>query len=279
MLKHYPLPNPIHLFSTFLETLKDCYAHHGFTTVTEMAMPSIDKQPVYGLHLFNKDLLSDLSSTLSKLEFNLLHCRLGMYFVDGVPSILDDFPNFSDRLWIGGTKFFSDGSPYSGTMLVKEDYLDTELMQKLSFDRSQPKGHLNHTDKKITQKVHDQGKHKSIQFATHSHGERAIDQMLDAYEKSLKGKQTSGDFRYRMEHLGLITQDQVQRAGELGVTLTLYPDHIYYYGEALANDILGFDRANRFTPVGWAKKFGHKFTLHEDTPCSPVHLNADSCNT
>ena len=272
VLKHYPLPNPDHLISAFLETLKDCYANRGFTTVTEMAMPSIDKQPVYGLHLFNKDLLSDLSSTLSKLEFNLLHCRLGIYFVDGIPSILDDFPNFSDRLWIGGTKFFSDGSPYSGTMAVKEDYLDTELTQKLSFDRSQPKGLLNHTDKKITQKVcevHNQGKHKSI--ATHSHGERAIDQMLDAYEKSLEGKQTSGDFRYRMEHLGLITKDQVQRAAELGVTLTLYPDHIHYYGEALANDILGSDRANRFTPVGWAKKFGHKFTLHEDTPCSPVH--------
>ena len=271
VLKHYPLPNPIRLISAFLETLKE-YARLGFTTVTEMAMPSIDKQPVYGLHLFNKDLLSDLSSTLSKLEFNLLHCRLGIYFVDGVPGILDDFPNFSDRLWIGGTKFFSDGSPYSGTMAVKEDYLNTELTQKLSFDRSQPKGHLNHTDEQITQKVrevHDQGKHKSI--ATHSHGERAIDQMLDAYKKSLEGKQTSGDFRYRMEHLGLITKDQVQRAAELGVTLTFYPDHIYYYGEALANDILGSDRANRFTPVGWAKKFGHKFTLHEDTPCSPVH--------
>ena len=271
VLKHHPLPNPIHLISAFLETLKK-YAQLGFTTVTEMAMPSIHKQPVSGLHLFNKDLLSDLSWMFSKLEFNLLHCRLGIYFANGVPSILDNFPDFSDRLWIGGTKFFSDGSPYSGTMAVAEDYLDTELTRKLGFDCSQPKGHLNYTDEQITQEVcevHDQGKHKSI--ATHSHGERAIDQMLDAYKKSLKGEEISGDFRYRMEHLGLITQDQVQRAAEFGVTLTFYPDHIYYYGEALANDILGSNRANRFTPVGWAKKFGHKFTLHEDTPCSPVH--------
>ena len=273
VLKHYR-PNPAMVqesISHFLTTLK-VYAQSGFTTVAEMSVPTIHNLSESGLYLVHKDLLSDLPSTFSKLEFNLLHCRLGMYFVDGVPSYLDNLPNFSDRLWIGGSKFFSDGSPYSGTMAVAEDYLDTDLTRKLSFDPKEPKGRLNHDEERITQlitEVHKRGKYGSV--CVHTHGESAIDQILNAYKKSLKGEETSGDFRYRMEHLGLITDDQVQRAAELGVTLTFYPDHIYYYGEALADDILGSDRANRFTPVGWAKKYDHKFTLHEDTPCSPLH--------
>ena len=271
VLKHYPRPNALQLISHFLETLK-VYAQSGFTTVAEMLVPTTHTLSESGLHLVNKDILSDLPSTFSKMEFNLLHCRLGMFFSKGVPSIIDNIPNLSDRLWIAGSKFFSDGSPYSGTMAVAQDYLDTELTRKLSFNRNEPKGHLNYSDEQITQlitEVHRRGKYGSV--CVHSHGERAIDQILDAYEKSLEGGKTSGDFRYRMEHLGLITQDQIQRAAELGVTLTFYPDHIYYYGEALANDILGSDRANRFTPVAWAKKFGHKFTLHEDSPFSPLH--------
>ena len=82
------------------------------------------------------------------------------------------------------------------------------------------------------------------QLATHAHGERAISQTLDVYEALLK-EYPKDDHRYRLEHCGLITEDQLLRAKKLGVTVSLFINHIYYYGKFLHDDILGKERAER----------------------------------
>lgn len=278
-LRPESLGKAVEIIEECLKALKENFMHYaskGFTTVTEMCAPGIGDSTLLrsqhltsAMHFLMRPILEDFASVLSKLVLKDLCVRLGIYFNGGAP----DLPNlFPDRLWIAGAKLFADGSPYSGTMAVEEDYLSTPLTKALDFNPDEPKGHLNWKDEDLQQKlteIHSSPRNWSI--AVHSHGDRAIDQMLRNFEAVLKDKENKGDLRYRIDHLGLITEDQVKRAAELGLTVTFYPDHIYFYGEALANSIIGQDRANRFTPVGWGKKYGHKFTLHEDTPCSPVH--------
>ena len=78
------------------------------------------------------------------------------------------------------------------------------------------------------------------------------------------------DYRHRMEHNALVTSEQLKRAFRLGVTPSFYIDHINYYGDALKEVIVGPKRAARFMPVNSAKKAGHRFTLHTDSPSSPI---------
>ena len=52
--------------------------------------------------------------------------------------------------------------------------------------------------------------------------------VLDAYEKLIR-ENLRADHRYQIEHVGLITEKQLKRATELGVTVTTFTEHIYYY--------------------------------------------------
>ena len=52
--------------------------------------------------------------------------------------------------------------------------------------------------------------------------------VLDAYEKLIR-ENLRADHRYQIEHVGLITEKQLKRATELGVTITIFTEHIIYY--------------------------------------------------
>ena len=250
-----PAPTPQQTCAALLESLS-MYANKGFTTVTELAqamIPGIDEV---------------LQAVTTKEECPV---RLGVYVLHN--SKEKPAPGYrNQKLWYAGIKFFADGSPYAGTMAVKEPYLDNELTRTLGFPREEhPRGALIwKSADDLAAAIEPFHKDESWLIAIHSHGERAIDQALEAYDKVLKNS-CPDDHRYRVEHLGLITDEQLGRAAELGVTTTFYPDHIYYYGPALRDEILGEERATRFTPVALATKHGIRWTLHQDTPCSPVN--------
>lgn len=249
-----PVPTPQETCEALLKSLKT-YSSQGFTTVTEMAQAMVPG-------------INELLQTVTTKE----ECpvRLGLYVLhDSKEKPAPGYRN--PKLWYAGIKFFADGSPYAGTMAVKEPYLDNELTRRLGFPREEhPCGALvwkNADD--LAAAIEPFHKDGSWLIAIHSHGERAIHQALEAYDKVLRTS-CPDDHRYRMEHLGLVTDDQLGRAAELGVTATFYSDHIYYYGTVLRDEILGEERATRFTPVALATKHGIRWTLHQDTPCSPV---------
>jgi len=77
------------------------------------------------------------------------------------------------------------------------------------------------------------------------------------------------DHRHRLEHNALITNSQIIQAQKLGLTLSFFIDHIYYYGEQLP-EIVGPDRAARFMPLGSAFAAGHRASIHTDNPATPV---------
>lgn len=167
-----------------------------------------------------------------------------------------------------GPKLWIDGSPYAGGMAINEPYLDNEFTrQKLSIP-SGSNGHLTYNNKqlyRLVEKYHRQG----WQISAHVQGERAAEQFLNAIETTLS-KYPRADHRHRMEHNALVTAEQFQRAFTLGITVSFYIDHIYYYGDTLKELIVGDQRANRFMAINSAKKAGHHITLHTDSPSSPL---------
>ena len=175
-----------------------------------------------------------------------------------------------DGFCVIGVKFWADGSPFAGTIAVQDPFLDTHMTRDLlKFPPYPYRGLLIHTADELHHKmapIHEKG----WQLATHAHGERAIDQVLDVYERLLREHPRS-EHRHRIEHCCLITEKQLSRAKQLGVSLSFFVDHVYYFGQAIRDDIIGPERAERYMPLATASREGHQWTLHSDSPVVPLN--------
>ncbi|WP_411025543.1 amidohydrolase family protein, partial [Salmonella sp. s55004] len=107
--------------------------------------------------------------------------------------------------------------------------------------------------------------------AIHAQGERAVEQVLKVYEQVIPNS-ANKDMRHRMEHLGLMTPEQIARAGKLDLGLSFFVDHLRFYGLIYKTDIFG-DRVNRWTPLSEATKNNITWTIHQDHPTFPGDAN------
>ena len=165
-------------------------------------------------------------------------------------------------------KLWYDGSPYTGNMLLDKPFLNSELMQKglgLPEDNCGYSMLNRETFKKLVKKYHDQGRQVSV----HAQGDRAIRDTVDVFGEVLKASPRD-NHRHRIEHCGLFPIDQLERAAGLGLTPSWHINHIYYYGEALRDEIIGPERANAFMPMASAQEFGLRSSLHNDSPMYPA---------
>ncbi|XP_072036010.1 putative amidohydrolase YtcJ [Amphiura filiformis] len=186
----------------------------------------------------------------------------------------DDEPipigNYNSKLWEVGIKFVADGSPHCGTCAVREPFMNTPLTQNLGFPPAPGYGTLNFTSEEFVDSMKRLTK-EGTQVAVHAHGERACEQVLRAYETILADDPTNR-CRHRMEHLGLMTVDQIARAGKINVALSFFVDHLRFYAKVYKTDIFG-DRVNRWTPISEASKNGITWTIHQDHPTFPGDAN------
>jgi hypothetical protein len=173
------------------------------------------------------------------------------------------------RFELRGVKLWYDGSPYSGTMLLDDPYLDSDLCCETLGISPGTNGHANIDSEELVatlQEYRDRG----WQVLTHAQGDRGTREVLDAYEKVLEGR-TASDHRWRLEHCALISRDDVVRAAKLGVALSFHVNHVYYYGPELRESIIGSKRAEAMMPLGSAVRAGHRISLHADSPMYPAN--------
>ncbi|MDE0910618.1 MAG: amidohydrolase [Myxococcota bacterium] len=173
----------------------------------------------------------------------------------------------NDRFTIQGVKLWYDGSPYSGTMLLDEPYLESKLCCCTLGIPAGTTGHANFAPDELlelTTRLHAEG----WQILTHAQGDRGTREILDLYEKAL-AENPASDHRWRLEHCALISREDLERAARLGVTPSFHVNHVYYYGKELRDSIIGSDRAAGLMPVGTAIESGHRVSLHADSPMYP----------
>jgi predicted amidohydrolase YtcJ len=173
----------------------------------------------------------------------------------------------TDRFRIQGVKLWYDGSPYTGTMLLDEPYLDSRLCCCTLGIPAGTTGHANFEPAELRDlmlRLHRDG----WQVLTHAQGDRGTREILDLYEQALVAHDRP-DHRWRLEHCALIGPDDLERAARLGVTPSFHVNHVYYYGPELRDSIIGPGRAERLMPVGTAVAAGHRVSLHADSPMYP----------
>jgi predicted amidohydrolase YtcJ len=107
------------------------------------------------------------------------------------------------------------------------------------------------------------------QIAIHANGDAAIDDVLFAFDAVQQAFPRS-EARFRIEHAQTAREDQLERMKTIGVTPSFFVGHVYYWGDRHRDIFLGPDRAARISPLASARKREIRFTIHDDTPVTPV---------
>lgn len=156
-----------------------------------------------------------------------------------------------DRFRLTGIKFWSDGSNQAQTGYQRENYLGSDK-----------RGSLNYTQEQLTkgvQRAHDLG----WQVGIHANGDAAIDTTLKVY-KTVLANTPRADHRHRIEHCSVLHGDQITQLAELQVSPSFLIGHVYYWGKAFRDNILGPQRADLYDPCRSALAGGLRISLHSD---------------
>jgi predicted amidohydrolase YtcJ len=104
----------------------------------------------------------------------------------------------------------------------------------------------------------------------HTNGDQAVDIALDTIEYLLT-KSPRLDHRHSLEHAQIISNSQFKRIAAMKINLNIFSGHIYYWGDFHLTQTLGPDRANHMDATASAKRYGIHFSLHSDSPVTPVN--------
>lgn len=172
-------------------------------------------------------------------------------------------PGFgNDRFRVGAIKAWSDGSTQGRSAYMRQPFLNSDS-----------RGALNYTPQQLTDAIRE-AHQDGWQVCVHSNGDAAIDITIDAYENILKAMPRD-DHRHRIEHCTILYDDQIARMKALGLSPSFLIGHVYYWGRAFRDDILGPERANRVDPCASALKGGLRPTVHSDwnvTEIGPLRM-------
>ncbi|HEY4864918.1 MAG TPA: amidohydrolase [Candidatus Dormibacteraeota bacterium] len=228
----------------------EMYARAGVTTASDMAF---DRQ--------SRPLFASYSGTQGALT------RIVTYEKSDGGLKSDVSPGWGDDMFRqAGIKLWADGSPWIGNIATTFPYLCTGMTEAMGLKCGHI-GHANYTPEQIHE-VCEAYFPSGWQLAIHVHGDAIADSVLDAYDDVLSGHPRP-DHRLRMEHCGALRADQYERAGRLGITCSLFPAHIYYFGDALADGLFGEAVAANWVSARSALDAGIKISLHNDAPVTP----------
>ncbi|MEN9610788.1 MAG: hypothetical protein RLZZ628_1602 [Bacteroidota bacterium] len=234
------------MFVLFDKTAKK-YAENGFTTVQDgRTMPS--NWSYLKQYDFAKKLKLDVVAYPDMLETwavdSHAFAMISKQYVAG------------SRLRTGGIKFSLDGSPQGKTAWFKENYKNDST-----------NGYPIFRDQNTLQQLITRGLKNNWQILAHCNGDSAVAQLLDIFSriKNQKMNIIPQDHRTTLIHAQFITQQQVHDAKTLGMSISTYPLHTFYWGDVHAEN-LGLDRANRMSPTRWMVNEKVNFSIHTDAP-------------
>ena len=118
-----------------------------------------------------------------------------------------------------------------------------------------------------------------VQAGLHAIGNRAIEQAIRGIERA--APQAGPDARWRLEHCGDVSKDQLRRAAELGIGISTQPAFSYLRGgpDEVYQQRVGSHRARRLYPIRWMLDAGAHVAGGTDSPVTPpdLLLGLESC--
>lgn len=103
------------------------------------------------------------------------------------------------------------------------------------------------------------------QIAIHTQGDIANKNVLQAFNEVNDALDiTTG--RHRIEHCLLLSDSSMNTMKALNISPSFHINHLYYYGRALKESIIGEERAHNILPLQSAQNKNITYSLHADQP-------------
>jgi hypothetical protein len=173
---------------------------------------------------------------------------------------------YRGRFRLGGMKLLTDGSIQGYTAYLSRSYhtppdgRDSTYAGFPTFE----------TQEKLNAAVAD-GYDNGWQVLAHANGDAAIGMVIEA-ARAAQEVHPDGDRRTTIIHAQTIREDQLDEVKELGLYLSFFPGHVYYWGDRHQDVFLGPERAARINPMRSALERGIPVTLHHDSPVTPPDI-------
>lgn len=196
-----------------------------------------------------------------------------------------------------GVKLFGDGSPQGKTAWFAKD--DSDTVSGGGYYRDVNETLLTNTDasnawwwgqaegqRTDDATLTDQFTNliaEGVTFHFHANGTGAIQQFIDCYRQALlnNGVDINDEaavaamkdkVRPVIIHAQTITDEQMKEAADLGITLSFFTDHVFYYGDYHLYSTLGPDRGQLISPMATALSDDINMTMHQDSPVAPPKM-------
>ena len=168
-------------------------------------------------------------------------------------------PDYVNRVRVGGCKLTIDGSPQGFTALRDRPYYDPV--------GDYPEGYRGYAaiTMEQTQEAVNWCYENRFQVIVHANGEGASDMLIAALEEA-QAEFGTPDTRPVLIHGQFLREDQVDSYQRLGVFLSLFPMHTFYWGDWHRDHTVGPELAQNISPTGWARERGMMFGTHHDAP-------------
>jgi len=159
-------------------------------------------------------------------------------------------------------KLIVDGSPQGLTAYLSKPFLIPAFGENNAGFEIYAQAKLN----EVVSYYHKLG----YQLAMHGNGDAAIEQIIAAVGTAQKVAPRE-DPRHLLVHAQLLRADQLLRLPAIGLTPSFFPAHTFFWGDWHRKS-LGEERAARISPTASAEKNGLRFSLHADTPVTPINV-------
>jgi predicted amidohydrolase YtcJ len=164
----------------------------------------------------------------------------------------------TDRFRMGAVKIVTDGSIQGYTARLKWP----------GYITGHPNGIWNVPPAQLAELV--ATLHKAgIQMHIHVNGDEASEVALEALHRAFNA-QGYGDHRHTLQHCQMGTEDQFRRMKALGLSVNLFANHVWYFGDQHYELTMGPDRALRINACRSALDNGVPLAIHSDSPVTPL---------
>lgn len=169
----------------------------------------------------------------------------------------------NSRLKVGAIKIVQDGSNQGYTGYFTEPY-HTAFKGDTDY-RGYPRRSRDDLTTMV-KSLHREG----YQIAIHANGDAAIDDVIHAFREAQQ-EHPRPDARHRIEHCQMVRIDQLDAIAELGLSPSFFVGHVFYWGDRHRDIFMGPARAAGISALRSAVDRGIRFTVHDDTPVTPVN--------
>ena len=243
------------------------YSNNGNTTIVSTGITIQDEKPLMLFKHLSNDTPSLLGNFLQNINYfpkRQQRPRHFIYMRHDTPDLIPEKKDNNDFYNIIGIKHWYDGSPYTGTMYIHENYLNSKLANdKLHIPQNSNGEALIKRKqlKSFIKKYHQ----NDWQIAIHTQGDAATNDVINTF-KDLENELDFSKSRHRLEHCLLLEEKNIKRMKAVNLTPSLHINHLYYYGDALKDDLIGEKRADHILPLKSITDSELKYSIHADQP-------------